>query len=221
MSRFKHPASVAGLSDLLTRAVKAKPHAVILLDEIEKAHHEVQHLLLQLLDEGRLTDSRQRQVDFTNTIIMLTTNSRDVQHDFASEVLIRLNAVYTYNKLDTTTATRLVNKQLAEFNRILQGNSIIVSLSEAAIEVVAQMGYNQKLGAREIARKFEKLIKHPLTQGIIQGVINNGNDYHIDLQRDSSMTINATIIANDEVVFELSMPTREQGNSNERLIGFR
>ena len=76
MSNYKHPTSVAALTELLTRAVKAKPHSVILLDEVEKAHPEVRHLLLQLLDEGRLTDNRQRKVDFTNTIIVLTTTAR-------------------------------------------------------------------------------------------------------------------------------------------------
>ena len=216
MSRFKHPFSVGELADFLTRAVKAKPHAVILLDEVEKAHREVHHLLLQLLDEGRLTDSRQHQVDFTNTIIIFTTNSKDIKHDFAKELQDRLNAMYTYNRLDKTATTHLINKQLAKFNGILQEKSITVSLSDEAIEILAKLGYGKQ--ARGTANVFERLIKHSLTQGIIQGAIHNDNDYHIDLQYDGNTTIEASISTDNEVVFELSIQISKQDN-NERPRG--
>ena len=210
MSGYKHPTSVVALTELLTRAVKAKPHSVILLDEIEKAHPEVQHLLLQLLDEGRLTDSRQRQVDFTNTIIVLTTNSKRVERDFVPELLNRFDKIITYRKLDNRVSLRLVQKQLDELNRGLREKKITISLSDTAQQIIAATGYSQEYGARAMARVFAQLVKYPLAHGINHGVVTSGKNYSIDLQRTGNTRMKASLTIDDELLLEVPVSTREQ-----------
>ena len=223
MSGYKHPTSVIALTERLTRAVKAKPHAVILLDEIEKAHPEVQHLLLQLLDEGRLTDSHQRQVDFTNTIIVLTTNSKRIYRDFAPELLNRLDKIITYRKLSPNVSMRLVQKQLdaLNLNRGLRDKKITVSLSAAAIKIIADAGYSQEFGARAMARVFDQLVKYPLADGINSGVVTSGQDYRIDLQHTGKKQIEVSIILNDEVVLEVSVKAQGDALQDERDMYYR
>ena len=209
MSGYKHPASVIALTELLTRAVKAKPHAVILLDEVEKANTEVQHLLLQLLDEGRLTDNRQRKVDFTNTIIVLTTNnSKKIDRDFAPELLNRFDKTITYRKLSTDVSLRLVQKQLDELNRGLREKKITVSLSDAAEQIVAEVGYHQEYGAREMARVFSQLVTYPLSRMINRGLLKSGKDYRIDLQRTGEKRVKAIIKLDNEVLMDVSVSTK-------------
>ena len=220
MSGYKHPASVAALTELLTRAVKAKPHAVILLDEVEKANTEVQHLLLQLLDEGRLTDSRQRKVDFTNTIIVLTTNSKHIDRDFSPELLNRFDKTITYRKLSTDVSLRLVQKQLDELNLSLRDKKITVSLSDAAMKIVAEVGYNKEYGAREMARMFSRLVKYPISDGINRGGVTGGKNYRIDLQRTGGKQVKATLMLDDEVLLEvpISTQTLDKKKENPRSI---
>ena len=207
MSAYKNPGDVALLSDFLTREVKNKPYSVILLDEIEKANPEVLHLLLQLLDEGRLTDQRQRKVDFTNTIIMITTNSKNIKKSFLPEVLNRLDSVITYNKLDHDVTLKLVDKQLAEFNDSLQDREITITLGENAIKILAKEGYSEAFGAREMQRTFRDLIKSALMQAFSQGLITHNNSYHVDLSREPGKQFKAVITNNDEVVLETSVET--------------
>ena len=219
MSNYKHPTSVAALTELLTRAVKAKPHSVILLDEVEKAHPEVRHLLLQLLDEGRLTDNRQRKVDFTNTIIVLTTNSKEIEKDFAPELLNRFNKRITYNKLSTDVSMRLVQKQLDRLNRSLQKEKITISLSQATKRIIAKEGYSQEYGAREMVRVFEQLVKYPLADGINRGVVPSKQDYHIDLQSTGSERVKASLILDAEVLLEVTISIQTLGKKNENNRG--
>ena len=205
MSGYKQAHSVVALTELLTRAVKAKPHSVILLDEIEKAHKEVQHLLLQLLDEGRLTDSRQRKVDFTNTIVILTTNSKDIEKDFAPELLNRLDKRVTYNKLSTDVSMRLVQKQLDKLNHILRKDKITVSLNQDTRKIIATEGYSQEYGAREMTRVFEQVIKYPLGEGINRGIVKSKQNYHIDLRHTGNKQVKAFLILDDKVLLEVEV----------------
>lgn len=219
MSGYKHPTSVIGLTEVLTRAVKAKPYSVILLDEIEKAHTEVRHLLLQLLDEGRLTDSRQRKVDFTNTIIILTTNSTKIDKDFAPELLNRFNKTITFHKLSTDVSIRLVQKQLDALNHELGERKITVSLSDAAEQIVAEIGYHPEYGAREMARVFSQLVTYPLSRMINRGLVENGKDYHIDLQRTGSKKVKAILTLDNEVLLEVPISTKTLGKKNKNSRG--
>ena len=215
MGAYKSPESVGALAMFLTSKVKAKPYAVILLDEIEKAHREVLHLLLPLLDEGRLLDSRQQKVDFSNTIIMATANSNDLQRDFAAmpEILNRFDLTLAYRKLDDKATARLVDKQLAKFNRTLKDKGITLTLSDAAVKVLAEIGYSQKFGAREMQRVFFKLIMHPVTEGINSGVITSGNSYNIDLTRKDSSQVQVIISSDKESVLELTISASTSSTS--------
>ena len=96
---------------ILPLSVMQRPYSVILLDEIEKAHHEVKQALLHLLDEGRMTDARGHVVDFSNTVIMMTTNSRSIEDDFAPEFLGRIDKVLTYKKLNRSVMRQLGTKK--------------------------------------------------------------------------------------------------------------
>ena len=193
MSGYKDPRSVVELTQFLTRAVKEKRHAVILLDELEKAHREVRELLLQLLDEGRLIDEHQRQVDFSNTIIIATTNSLSIEKEFTPELLNRFDRLINYQKLDSNVSRRLVQDQLDALNAILKDRKISVTLSAAAMKLISSVGYDKKYGAREMARKFTQLVKEPLAEIISRGVISRGAEYQLDLQRKGKDKIKATI----------------------------
>ena len=217
MSGYKEPRSVAALTQVLTRDVKEKRHAVILLDELEKAHREVRELLLQLLDEGRLTDERQRKVDFTNTIIIATTNSRNAEAEFAPELLNRFDRVVKYQGLDTKVSMRLVQDQLDALNTYLKDKKISVTLSDAALKLVASVGYDKKYGARKIARVFTQLVKHPLSKLINQGVVSSGEEYRLDLQREGRDKIKATITTEEDgVVLETIIPYRDADKANNK-----
>ncbi len=207
MGAYKSPADVGALSRFLTHEVKARPYSLILLDEIEKAHPEVQHLLLQLLEEGHLADSRQQKVDFSNTIVVLTTNSKDLSLDFSPEMLNRFNRIFTYRRLDDKATARLVQKQLAEFNLVLKDRHITITLSNAAAKILAQRGYSQESGAREMQRVFDKLIKYPVAEGINRAVITSGNTYSVDLTPKNSRQVKVVLSADDEVVLELTLST--------------
>ena len=223
MSNYKHPInSVGALTELLTRAVKAKPHAVILLDEIEKSHPEVRHMLLQLFDEGRLTDSRQRQVDFTNTIIVMTTNSKKVDRHFLPELQNRLDKIITFGKLSKDVSLRLVQKQLAELNRALQDKKITVTLSDEALQLIAKAGYSQEFGAREMARVFARLVKFPLADGINKGFITSGKDYSISLKLDGRTGgVKASITTGGETVHEVSTSAKKLAKESQQGGGRR
>ena len=208
MGAYKSPEAIGALSMLLTRAVKAKPYAVILLDEVDKAHPAVQHLLLQLLEEGRLADSRQRQVDFRNTIVVATTNSHNPQLDFAAEILNRFDRTFTYRQLDDQAIVRLVQKQLDEFNHVLKDRQISLTLSDAAVNILAQRGYSQASGAREMRRVFDQLIKYPVAAGINRAVITSDNHYHYHVNLSShnnSTEVQVVISAEDKVLLELTL----------------
>ena len=219
MSGYKHPTSVVALTERLTRAVKATPHAVILLDEVEKSHREVQHLLLQLLDEGRLNDNRQRQVDFTNTIIVMTTNSKRLKHDFAPELLNRINNTIHFRKLNTNISLRLVQKQLDELNHSFQEKNITVVLSKAAQQIIADVGYHQEYGAREMTRMFERLVKRPLAKIINGGLVRSGKEYHLDLQPAGSKRVKASVSVDGEVLMEMPISTKTSDIKNDNPRG--
>ena len=216
MSGYKHPTSALDLMELLTRAVKAKPYAVILLDELEKASTEAQLLLLQLLDEGRLTDRRQRKVDFTNTIIVLTTNSKKIESDFAPELRNRFKRVINFRKLNPDISLRLVQKQLDQLNERLQENKVTLTLSENAQQIIADIGYDSEYGAREIERVFEQLVTFPISEIINSGLVRRGKDYLLDLQRTSATQVQASISVDDEVVKQVSVSVRDESKQDNK-----
>ncbi|MEI7974191.1 MAG: AAA family ATPase, partial [Bdellovibrio sp.] len=159
---------------VLTEAIRRKPYAVILFDEVEKAHIDFSDILLQILDDGRLTDNKGRTVSFRNTIILLTTNSKDLSRDFKPEVLGRLDASLEYSRLDPSIMSRLIDKQLGILNERLRGRGVEVKLSPNLESQLQERGFDVIYGARPLAALFNKLVIRPLSHKLLSGVLGEG-----------------------------------------------
>lgn len=170
------PAGYVGYEEggVLTEAIRRKPYSVILFDEIEKAHKDFSDILLQILDDGRLTDNKGRTIDFKNTIIILTTNSRNIETDFKPEVLGRLDAVLTYNELDNTIMESLIDKQIKQLNARLEAKDLTVELDKKVYEELAKRGYDPRYGARPLQSVFSQLVTRPLSKKVLEGHLESG-----------------------------------------------
>lgn len=170
------PAGYVGYEEggVLTEAIRRKPYSVILFDEIEKAHKDFSDILLQILDDGRLTDNKGRTIDFKNTIIILTTNSRNIEADFKPEVLGRLDAVLTYNELDNTIMESLIDKQIKQLNARLEAKDLTVELDKKVYEELAKRGYDPRYGARPLQSVFSQLVTRPLSKKVLEGHLESG-----------------------------------------------
>lgn len=183
----------------LTEAVRRRPYQVILLDEIEKAHPQVMNLLLQLLDEGRLTDGHGRTVDFRHTILIMTSNigSEHFQSDDAAEAvqqrvrdvlretlrpefLNRIDETIIFHPLSESAIERIVDLKLADLNHRLAEQDIRVSLSAEAKRVLVKEGFDPHYGARPLARALKRLVEHPLARAIVSGEIADGDSVAVD-----------------------------------------
>ena len=171
------PAGYVGYDEggVLTEAVRRRPYSVILFDEIEKAHHDFSDILLQILDDGRLTDNKGRTIDFKNTIILITTNSKDLEHDFKPEVLGRLDAVLSYNSLDKSIMKNLIDKQVRLLNERLKSRDLTITLDESVYHELAIRGFDERYGARPLQSVFSGLITRPLSKKLLEGKLPEGN----------------------------------------------
>lgn len=165
------PAGYVGYDEggFLTEAIRRKPYAIILFDEIEKAHPDFSDILLQILDDGRLTDNKGRTINFKNTIIFLTTNSKNIEHDFKPEVLGRLDGVLDYKPLDASIMMSLIDKEAKLLNERLKSMKLQLVIDESLKTVLAERGYDPRYGARPLNSLFNKLITRPLSQKVLQG----------------------------------------------------
>jgi len=170
------PAGYVGYDEggVLTEAVRRKPYAVILFDEIEKAHGDFSDILLQILDDGRLTDNKGRTIDFKNTIILMTTNSTNIEMDFKPEVLGRLDAVLSYSSLEGDVINNLVKKELSFLNERLQSKKLKLELDEKVVEALASRGIDERYGARPLKSVFNRLITRPLSRKLLEGALREG-----------------------------------------------
>lgn len=170
------PAGYVGYEEggVLTEAVRRKPYAVLLFDEVEKAHRDFSDILLQILDDGRLTDNKGRTIDFRNTIIIMTTNSKNVAEDFKPEVLGRLDSILTYKSLDQTIMRDLIKKQLQMLNDRLSEKQLHVELDDEAYNEIAKRGYDPRFGARPLQTVFSQLVTRPLSRKILEGNLSSG-----------------------------------------------
>lgn len=170
------PAGYVGYEEggVLTEAIRRKPYAVILFDEVEKAHHDFSDILLQILDDGRLTDNKGRTIDFKNTIILITTNSKNLEEDFKPEVLGRLDAVLSYNALDQSIMKNLIDKQVKLLNQRLESKNLHVDLSDEVYSEIAKRGYDPRFGARPLQSVFGQYITRPLSRKILSGELQPG-----------------------------------------------
>ena len=171
------PAGYVGYEEggVLTEAVRRKPYAVVLFDEIEKAHPDFADILLQILDDGRLTDNKGRTINFKNTIIMMTSNSKNPKEDFKPEVLGRIDAVLTFHGLDKSIMKQLIDKQVKLLNERLRSKKVQLKLDPAAIETLTDQGFDFQYGARPLNSVFQRLVTRPLSKKILEGSLNEGD----------------------------------------------
>ena len=196
---------------LLTEAVNKNPHAVVLLDEIEKAHPEVFNLLLQVMDHGTLTDNNGRKADFRNIILVMTTNagaeemsrasigftqqdhSSDalgvIKKKFSPEFRNRLDAIIEFEPLALGSIKRVVDKLVVELEAKLGNNNVTLELDDAARDWIAARGYDPKMGARPMARIIQEQIKRPLAEELLFGKLENGGHVKIVVANDDKLDL--------------------------------
>jgi ATP-dependent Clp protease ATP-binding subunit ClpB len=187
----------------LTEAVRRRPYSVVLFDEIEKAHDEVFDVLLQLLDDGRLTDGHGRTVDFKNTIVIMTSNvgsqwikelgggdaaemrkrvQTALEQSFKPEFLNRVDELVIFNNLTRSDLSRIVEIQLGHLRRLLADRKIDLRLSDSAKEWLANMGYDPVYGARPLKRTIQRYVQDPLALKILGGEFAEGDT--VDVEAD-------------------------------------
>ncbi len=191
----------------LTEAVRRRPYAVVLFDEIEKAHPEVFNVMLQILDDGRLTDSKGRTVDFKNTVIIMTSNvgsqyihdfqksmqtpqqeeemrkhvEEDLHAHFRPEFLNRIDDVIIFHALDMKHILRIIDIQLRRLAKIIADRGITIDISDAAKQQLAREGYDPAFGARPLKRVLQKLIIDPLAIRLLEGKFKAGDTVFVNV----------------------------------------
>ena len=197
---------------LLTEAVSKNPHAVILLDEIEKAHPEVFNLLLQVMDHGTLTDNNGRKADFRNIVLVMTTNAgaremsrasigfthqdhtadgmEIIKKTFSPEFRNRLDSIIQFAALDARSIARVVDKLVVELEVKLESNEVTLELDDEARSWIADRGYDPKMGARPMARVIQEHIKRPLAEELLFGKLAEGGHVRITVGDDGELLLN-------------------------------
>ena len=200
----------------LTEVVRRRPYQVILFDEVEKAHHDVFNILLQVLDDGRLTDGQGRTVDFRNTLIILTSNlgaehlaallegqpaeaAREqvmevVRRAFRPEFLNRLDEIILFNRLGRNEMKRIVDIQLQYLERLLAERKISLEVDEDAKAWLADTGYDPVYGARPLKRVIQRQLQNPLAKMLLAGALKDGETVQVSVQ-DGQLIINGTKLA--------------------------
>jgi ATP-dependent Clp protease ATP-binding subunit ClpB len=167
----------------LTEAVRRRPYSVVLLDEIEKAHNEVFDVLLQVLDDGRLTDGHGRTVDFRNTVVIMTSNIRspnELRDRFRPEFLNRVDEVVVFEALSREQIAEIVELQLARLRERLAERRLSLEISDAAKELLAEEGWDPAYGARPLKRAIQRLVENPLALELLEGRFAEGDMVRVD-----------------------------------------
>jgi ATP-dependent Clp protease ATP-binding subunit ClpB len=162
----------------LTEAVRRRPYSVVLLDEIEKAHAEVFDVLLQVLDDGRLTDGQGRTVDFRNTVLIMTSNVRSAEQlrdVFRPEFLNRIDEIVVFGQLTREQIAEIVEHQLERVRARLADRGITLDLTEAAKDALAEAGWDPAYGARPLKRAVQRLVENPLAMRLLEGDLGDGD----------------------------------------------
>ena len=181
----------------LTEAVRRRPYAVLLLDEIEKAHHEVFDVLLQLLDDGRLTDGQGRTVDFRNTVVIMTSNIRSEEqlHDrFRPEFLNRIDEVVRFEPLTREQLAEIVELQLGRLRERLAERKVELEVTDEAKELIAEEGWDPAYGARPLKRAIQRLLENPLALELLEGRFSEGDTVRVDV-RDGELVFERAEVA--------------------------
>ena len=217
-------------SGQLTEAVRRRPYSVILLDEIEKAHPDVFNILLQILDDGRLTDNKGRTVNFNNTIIIMTSNTgafhisdayskgkkleqnkisslvlNELKATFRPEFLNRIDETIVFNQLSEKVISKIVKIQLQDLNKILANKKIRLDISDYAVEYLSKKGYEPQFGARPIKRLMQKEILNGLSKELLEDKIKEGDNILID-------SFDENILFRREDIIEINLKIDEKVN---------
>jgi ATP-dependent Clp protease ATP-binding subunit ClpB len=167
----------------LTEAVRRRPYSVVLLDEIEKAHPEVFDVLLQILDDGRLTDGQGRTVDFRNTVIVMTSNIRSAEalrDVFRPEFLNRIDEIVEFLPLSREQLAEIVQLQLERLRARLAERGLLLELTDSAKELVAEAGWDPTYGARPLKRAIQRMVENPLALRLLEGEFDEGDTVRVD-----------------------------------------
>uniref|UniRef100_A0A3B0MWI8 ClpB protein, putative n=1 Tax=Theileria annulata TaxID=5874 RepID=A0A3B0MWI8_THEAN len=196
---------------LLTEAIRRKPYSILLFDEIEKAHSDVYNILLQVLDDGRLTDSLGRKVNFTNSLIIFTSNlgsqnilelarfpekrnemknkvMTSVRQNFSPEFLNRIDEFIVFDSLTKIELKKIVNMEMMKLSNRLAEKNIKLSIDDAAMSHIADIGYDPAYGARPLKRTIQKQIESPIAVGILSDQYKEHDNLHISY-KDGKLTI--------------------------------
>ena len=193
----------------LTEAVRRRPYCVILFDEIEKAHPDVFNILLQILDDGRLTDSQGRTVDFRNSVIIMTSNlgsqhilehagdewaaveaevNDALREHFRPEFLNRVDDVIIFRPLGEEHIERIIDLQLGRLRKLLADRKLTLELTAGARRVLATEGYDPAYGARPLKRAIQRLLQNPLAMAVLEGKFRDGDAIRVDAKRGGQLT---------------------------------
>jgi ATP-dependent Clp protease ATP-binding subunit ClpB len=193
----------------LTEAIRRRPYAVILFDEIEKAHPDVFNILLQILDDGRLTDSQGRTVDFKNTVIIMTSNvgsayilehtggdwervesevTNALRQQFRPEFLNRVDDIIVFRPLGPEQITRIVDLQLNRLDKLLAERKLTLDITPAAKQFLATEGYEPAYGARPLKRTVQRLLQNPLAIAVLEGRFTDGDVIRVDVDGAHKLT---------------------------------
>ncbi|MFZ3360962.1 MAG: AAA family ATPase, partial [Xanthobacteraceae bacterium] len=201
----------------LTEQIRRRPYAVVLFDEIEKAHPDVFNVLLQVLDDGRLTDGQGRTVDFRNTLIVMTSNlgaeylvaqadgedsdkvrdqvMAEVRGHFRPEFLNRIDEIILFHRLKRDQMAHIVDIQIERLQKLLEDRKIAITLDARAREWLAEKGYDPAYGARPLKRVIQKFVQDPLAELILSGGIKDGEKVKISAGRDGLSFNGAVAVA--------------------------
>ena len=203
----------------LTEAVRRRPYSVLLFDEIEKAHPDVFNVLLQLLDEGRLTDGKGRTVDFRNTVVIMTSNiaskviqdlpeserdrmttlvEAELKQHFRPEFLNRIDEILIFHRLSEEDVEKIVHIQLANLNRLLADQGLEIGATDDAARFLAHEGFDPDFGARPLKRTIQRLVQDPLARMVLSGEVGTGSRILFDVE-DDELVLRASSVEEEEV----------------------
>ena len=182
----------------LTEAVRRRPYSVVLLDEIEKAHSEVFDVLLQVLDDGRLTDGQGRTVDFRNAVLIMTSNIRSqdaMREHFRPEFLNRIDEIVEFKPLSRDQLAEIIDLQLERLRRRLADRGLALDLTDAAKQVIGDAGWDPAYGARPLKRAIQRLLENPLAVQLLEADFVAGDTIHVDAEGGELRFSNAGAVA--------------------------
>ena len=198
----------------MTKAVRRRPYSVVLLDEIEKAHPDVFNILLQVLDEGHLTDNYGRVIDFKNTVVIMTSNlgardiskgsglgfqsgdpqdsyhimkdkvAQEIERAFNPEFLNRVDDTIVFHSLTKEEIGQIVHILMEDVRTRLKEEEISLTLTDAAIEFLVEEGYDEKFGARPLRRSIQRFLEDPLSEKILLADFSRGDEIEVDLNEE-------------------------------------